>query len=254
MGYDGDMKEKTPFTQFDLPRVHLSEYGNHYRVPVSTQDAGGEISVLTKQFEGLAVTRAAIEVLSETGVDDDSFTLRLLAASALNSAWYTYGRDDTIMRRRAVLPQLAKNEPEGLWHEDRRGLEMIIDSSLLRAMTLGGRYSELRKQYLHNETTRRELGKTMLATSLSLACLDVVETTRDVSAYIAQFEAREVAIRTLTDARDFGTQIGTYPSMAQVGNEASELMLYVRRAAPQASRMLFETAIERTKSECMLSV
>lgn len=244
------MKAKKPYTQFDLPRVHLSEYENHYTLPADEHRS--EVVILDRQARGLRVAGKAIELLLASHIDDGGFTARLLASSALNSAWYTYGRDEGMMRRALPLPLLAVRGDKGEWRQDREGLLKTTNDYMDHSYWQTKEYEYLKRAYRHDEGRRKQLGKSLGVTSLSLACLDVVEETRSGSVYDVQCVARDAALRTLEDARDLGRVIGVYPSMAQVGNEASELMLYVRRKAPTESRELFDSAIDLVDSEALL--
>jgi hypothetical protein len=81
-------------------------------------------------------------------------------------------------------------------------------------------------------------------TSLSLACLDVVDTTKHRNAFDAQDLAREHSLRLIESSRTTANQIGTYPSMAQFAEADSELMVHFRRFAPNEAVGLLNKAIE----------
>jgi len=236
------MREEKPYIQLDLPKRHLSEGRQNYKpLPTYGDKARSGLLVLEQQAKGLSVASLILTRLEYTPLDDGGFSTRILGLAGLNSSWYMFTRGTQVMRRKLNLPKLVDDENE--FYETKQGLLKMSKNGLVDATIQAEKFAQSYKQRREGERAREVLGRNLGNTSLSLACLGVVDTTVNMGAFDAQELARETCLEALENAREVAISIGAYPSMAQIGNEQSETMLYWRRRAPKEAVQLVDGAI-----------
>lgn len=221
------------YKHFDLPVKHLD--GDFDYVPPKARDqaeivrrrqlAPGTLLV-EQQALGTEIAGRVVDYCIEH--DDGEFSARLLAATAMNTAWYNFARDaQNVMRRRLYLPVHGKVEP------------ITRESLLTRAserFTLSAQMAERVRRSVegrHCTTTRyrKELGVRLGDTALVLAAVDnapEIEMARGESG-LAQRITRQACLRALEQSRGLHAEISANPTLAQLADADSPLSVYWRR-------------------------
>lgn len=192
------------------------------------------------QLFGHAVASGVLDTIADP--DDVAFSVDIIAAAGINTAWYNGASGSIeVMRRRLKLPKLATDdgiiEPSTLWHSGRqqfRGAVMLADTVARETKTRSPKLPERKRQYM------RQLGNA----SLTLACSQLPADITEASAYNAQIGARLQSQRVLRAARELGETIGKNPSLRQFEDTDSELSVYWRRHAPDGARQALLNAVE----------
>ncbi len=248
------MNEKLPYSQLNLPKYHLPEDGKHYS-PYASRDYA-EVArreslrpgslILEQQYYGVGIASSMISEFEQHDIDDGNFTTRMLAVAGLNSSWYSYAQHSDVMSRRLALPKLAEEFNDESYNETRKELTRKCNQGMFASAVMAGYLFDMHENGIKVGERAREvsLGKILGNTSLSLACLDVVDTTKHLDSFGAQDLAREHSLRQVEQARTAADKIGTYPSMAQFAEADSEMMVYWRRFAPNEAVGLLNRAVE----------
>lgn len=240
------------YKDFDLPVRHQPK-GLDY-VPPKARDEEEAMRrrlmpagtlMADQQCDGIAITADIL-----TGLEDPrdlAFASRLLGASALNTSWYLFARNASVMRRRLKLPNLTVPEDDV-----RPDTLELIQSRDLRLEDVRGRsrtYASIvafgfGEMLLDNH--RNRLGRNIGNSALAIATVDLgdVFTFGSSDDFEVQDAVRRRALRTLTDARELGVELHTAPSLAQLADPDSDLSVFWRRNAPNGALMAYEQAYE----------
>jgi hypothetical protein len=240
---------KQPYSHFDLPKQHLS--GEHY-FPARSRDpreierrralAPGTL-LAEQQATGVRMTARMFEAVSESPVND--FALELLAASGLNSSWYTFAdKQHEVMRRRLYLPRLADDETEERVVTTERVIK--VRSGLLATIENADRLTYRAGMNRLTKRGRAEFGRSMGTVSLGLASIQLGNGLLHNDAFIVQDMMRNQALQTLDASRRLERFIGVAPSVAQLADPDSPLSVYWRRHAPDEVYGAYEQAYEET--------
>lgn len=235
-----------PYRNFDLPKQHLDD--RHY-VPERARTAS-EIerrrsvpsgTILAEhQRDGLLIASQMLQAIEEP--EDLAFATDLIAMSGLNTSWYSYAAHSPVMRRRLNLPVLADEETD--WYETSIGLRAKTQESLVGAVAIAEALATATQERRPTDRHRQQLGRRLGNVSLGLACIELSNSADAYSAFDMQHFAREQSLRTLEKARTFGDQIGSHPSIAQLADPNSDMVLHLRRHAPNGAFEAYEEAIE----------
>jgi len=248
------MKEKLPYSQLNLPKYHLPAEGPNYR-PYNSRDyeeierrnslRPGSL-VLEQQYFGTGLASSMISEIDKNEIDDGGFTTRMLAVAGINSSWYSFARGSNVMSRRLILPKMAEEIDDIDYRETRESLIQKCNQGMFASAVMAGYLYDMHEYGIKVGERAREvsLGRNLGNTSLSLACLDVVDTTKHKSVFDAQDLAREHSMKLIESSKALVGRIGSYPSMAQFAEADSELMVYWRRFAPNEAVGLLNSAIE----------
>lgn len=228
---------KLPFSNFDLPRQHLTGDGNY--IPRRTRDeaeaarrrslAPGTV-LAEQQAKGM---RIAATILSHE-LDDDAmrFTAQMLSQALLNTSWYTFGKDaPDVMRRRLWLPKMADHHSD--WRQTAEGLRIVTAQ---HALATTGLAQAIATQASHNHVTKRtatSFGRQAGAFALHVALLEHVGIGQSGSAHEVQRDVRDIALVALDGARSSSEVLGSHASIAQLADYDSELGVTWRHEAPQ---------------------
>lgn len=240
------------YKDFDLPTKHL--VSEEHFVPPKARDEE-EIerrralptgTLLAEHQEvGLAMASTILKRVSRP--EDVRFSSRILSASGLNTAWYSFARgaENEVMRRRLKLPYLAAYAPEFRQTSD----EILYDAAyyfteaknsavnLRDALEL--RHGRKIDQY------RRSLGRNVGKASLTLACVSLgSEITSYLPSADIQLLVRKQSLGALNDARCLDGTIGLPPSIAQLADPDSHLSVYWRRESPNGAKQAYEAAVD----------
>lgn len=235
---------------FDLPVRHLGS-DRHFVPPKARRS--DEIdrrhglpsgTVLAEyQKRGLELTAAILNKIEEP--QDLVFTARLLAASGINTAWYSFARGASdVMRRRLKLPPIAVEDDN--WRPD---TATLLQSARLRfqdAVHLAGKVVTATERGVPSpwlERRQTQLGRHVGTSSLVLACAPLGDRLDDKTDFQVQLMARWQSLRALHDSRVLEAPLGSYPSLAQLAEPDSDLSVYLRRNAPDGALEAYEQAI-----------
>lgn len=242
-----------PYTQFNLPRYHLTEGSPHF-VPFKARYEG-EIGrrkdmrhgslIYEQQADGARIANHMLSRMERYDIDDGGFTANILASASINSSWYMFTRDAKVMDRRLHLPVLVSETENGdIEAETRKDLIGKCAQGMFYASRFAERYSRAYEASKDSKRGRVELGRMFGDTSLSLASLDVITTVSVDGPFEAQDLVRERCMNMLEQAKGLACEIHSYPSMAQLADEKSDLRLYWKRRAPNEALELLETGLE----------
>ena len=240
------------FKDFDLPVRHRPKGADY--VPPKARDEE-EIArrrirpagtlMADEQCDGIAITADILGGLEDP--DDLAFASRLLGASALNTSWYLFARNAPVMRRRLKLPVLTVPADDV-----RPDTLELIQARDLRLEDVSGRSRTYASIVAFNfgehlqENHRINLGRNIGNSALSIATVDLgdIFTFGSTDDFEVQDAVRRRALRTLTDARELGSELHTIPSLAQLPNPDSDLSVFWRRNAPNGALTAYEEAYE----------
>lgn len=248
------MSEKRIFKDFDLPTNHLP--GVQHYVPRRARSAA-EIErrrglrpgtlLAEHQVRGLTVASLILDHIEEPV--DVQFSSKVLAVSGLNTAWYSFARgaEEKVMRRRLKLPVLATGSSE---HQPNLSILLLGSRDRLSKAVLDAHMLVAANELLppaEVEDRKRQLGRSVGDISLELACVsspDGIGRYGDViSDFDAQNFARKRGLWALHHARTLATEVGSYPSVAQLADPDSDLSVYWRRTAPNGAVDAYEEAL-----------
>lgn len=227
---------KQPYSNFDLPRQHLSQEG-HY-VPPKARDpeeiarrrtlpAGTVLA--EQQAKGVEIAHT---LLGRTEVGSDmKFVTHMVGMLTINASWYLFGRGaPDVMRRRLILPHIARYEDDSrlsaaeLRENALEGLGLATDM----AADFAGRYAERKLSVHWARGFARHLGNV----ALDLAVLGDGNTTISGNAFAVQEHVRSQALDLLEYARQSGIDTGTHPSVAQLPDRYSQASLNIHKNGP----------------------
>ncbi len=240
------------YKDFDLP-TRFQPKGTDYVPPKARDEEEIErrrrvptgTLMADQQCDGIAITADILARLEDPA--DLAFASRLLGASALNTSWYLFARGAHVMRRRLKLPLLVAPEddirPDTIELVQRRDqrLEDVSGRARTYASLVAFNFGE---HLLDNH--RRNLGRNVGNSALSIATVDLgdIFTFGSTDDFEVQDAVRRRALRTLTDARELGSELHTIPSLAQLPNPDSDLSVFWRRNAPNGALVAYEAAYE----------
>lgn len=252
-----EIAEKDPYRDFDLPVVHLPEYVEGHYAPTEPLMDGDEArsegsatvtwrpQVATEQFIGTRIASNTLRLVEAP--ESIAFTGRLLAASGLNTAWYSFARlSENVQRRRLKLPQLDNPNPD--WRPTSRELHQNaiddLDFAQWPAYKIVSAYEYSKVNLLDFNP---EFGRAIGSVALKIAAIDVgdkVHSNARVSDFLTQHLVRERAKDTLRDSAMLIKQLKSFPSVAQLANPNSDLATFMRHNGPLESREAFNVALE----------
>lgn len=233
--------EKQGFRDFDLPKEHLLN-DRHY-IPPKTYDEveasrrrelGRGTLLAESQRSGLVVARRILENVTEQ--EGLMFATHMLAVAGLNTAWYSYAQNSSVMRRRLKLPIMAHkraHQPEAVIDDAKDALsKQIARADMLVTAT------DLR---LHTESDhQRRLGVGVGNLSLRLAMFEPVLNGNfdflDDNDERAQALVRSECLSVLEEARTAHRAVGSHPSIAQLSDPYSHLSVFWHRNAPGSAQ------------------
>jgi hypothetical protein len=240
------------YRDFDLPTKHLTGE-DHFLPPRARDEAEIErrralppgTVLLEHQHAGIKVAESILGQLVEP--NDIAFSAEVLAASGLNTAWYLSGRRAPVQRRRLKLEVLATEDPE-----QRPTTYMLIQNAQSDFRLANVHSQKLMELHLNAvpaaEQQRKVLGRTIGHGALTLSCASLGDQIGYDELQLTDFELQDLARRrglnALEQARALADQIGTPPSLAQLGNVDSDLSVYWRRQAPNGALAAYEQAVE----------
>lgn len=235
-----------PYRNFDLPKQHLDD--RHY-VPERARSMteierrrslpSGTL-LAEHQRDGLSIAHQIMRSVEQP--EDVAFAGTLIAMSGLNAGWYNYAAHSPVMRRRLNLPTLADEESD--WRESRSGLLTKAQQGLVEAATIAEALVATKVERRSTARHQQQLGRQLGNVSLQLACAEVGTVADSYSPFDVQNLAREASLTMLEQARVFGDQVGSHPSVAQLADPNSDLAVYWRRNAPNGAFEAYEEAIE----------
>lgn len=235
---------KQPFTHFDLPRQHLSEQG-HYIPPRAREEAeiqrrrmapSGTV-LAEQQAKGYRVAAYVLEHVDEESL---TYSSNLISYAALNSGWYTFAKNaPDVMRRRLYLPKLADHETD--WRQNLTDLRIEATANFSGIVALADQLSyqvEIARPY---KRTATNLGKLAGTTALQLAVVHRSALPAG-NAFEVQKQARDMALQTLNNSREYGLRNSAHISVAQFADPDSPLSVEWRRTAPNQAFYALEEA------------
>jgi hypothetical protein len=252
-----DIAERAPYRDFDLPVVHLPEFiEGHYAPdgPFMTGDearAEGEAYVTWKpqvakeQLLGTRIAANTLRLLEEP--ESIAFSARLIAASGLNAAWYSFARySEDVQRRRLKLPVLDNDNPD--WRPTSGELHQTAVDNLEFAQWPAFKIVKAHEVGKANLVEfNPEYGRTIGNIALTLAAIDVgdkVHGNTRVSNFLTQHLVRERGKSALRDSRVLIKEVKSFPSIAQLANPNSDLATFMRHNGPRNSRDAFSLSLE----------
>lgn len=238
---------KRSYSHFDLPTLHYG--GPEHYVPPRTRDADERARrhslppgtlLAEQQYAGLRVAEGIMA--HDLDEDDMAFASLLLAASELNSSWYSFARDhaNEVMRRRLELPRLV--DEETTLRETREGLLHKTRAGLATAAQWAGVLAEATAENTRHAKLPVLTGRTMGNSSLQLACVTIGNVPYGISAFEVQARARQQGLEALALSRRTVAEVGVLPSVAQLADVDSPLSVFWRRHAPDGAYDALEAA------------
>ena len=240
----------TIYKDFDLPKTHLGPEG-HFAPPKARDQEEIErrqaqprgVLVLEAQHDGIEMACDILPALRQS--EDITFAADVLAASGLNTAWYLFGKDAPVQRRRLKLEILATDDPE-----QRPTTFMLLNNAvddLKEALVVSNTLIKgSREQLPDTEQKQKVLGRIIGHASLTLSCASLGDQIgyemQDISNHDIQDLARRRGLHALGASKEIGKTIGTAPSLAQLADPDSDLSVYWRRNAPDGALAAYEQA------------
>lgn len=237
------------FIHFDLPVKHLEGEGEHYVPPKAREAQEIErrkqlvpgVLMAEMQQKGIRIAKSILELMMDE--EDTLFVTKTLGASLLNTAWYNYAQGaKNVMRRTLTLPAYGELDQQ---ITKPYLVEMAVKhmhTAERSATNLVNDGYERRRLYVKH---KKIIGSTLGNAALILANVPHTEVIAyfDDPAY-QQLIARQSALEVLEDSRTLYKQVGSNPTLAQLGDNDSPLSVYWRRNAPDLAYEVLEQAVD----------
>lgn len=191
------------------------------------------------QQAGIRVASRVLSLIREE--DDLQFARDVIAPSGMNTAWYGFARDASVMRRRLKLPFLVM--PEGVEPRDRFAVFEDATEAFERSTVMAGSVVRAVAERLSTlNECKINLGRLVGNASLVLVCSEIGEQNH-IAPFVTQARVRQQGLIALNKARALEAEIGSPPSLAQLADPDSDLSVYIRRTAPDGVYQAFDQAI-----------
>lgn len=239
-----------PYRDFDLPAKHLNNSTN-FIPPKAREEAeltrrqSQRPGTLLAEFQhkGILVASRILNGIYEKSSED--FAANVLAPTLLNTAWYLFGQNAPTMRRRLKLEQLASDDPE------QRPSAFMLRQNAAQDLVRALRTSQLLTDAIRHgsekeDDLKKELGRIIGHSALTLACVPVGDeigySSTEISNFDLQLVARNRGLGALEQARVMSSTIGAPPSVAQLADSYSPLAVYWQRLAPNQALEAYQEA------------
>lgn len=244
---------KNIYKDFDLPNKHLT--GEVDFVPPRARDEDEILRrrsnpsgtlLLEYQHKGIEIARAVLGGIKNGSPEDIEFTAEVLAATGLNTAWYSYARNSSVQRRRLKLEVLATEDPE-----QRPSTYMLLGNAISDLGNADALSGLLITQHVTGSPEavrqRTNLGRMVGHASLTLSCAPLGDRIGYDDISMTDFDLQDLARRrglhSLERARELALRIGSAPSLAQLADPDSDLSVFWRRQAPNGALAAYEEAV-----------
>jgi hypothetical protein len=246
-----NMKNENGPQVFDLPVANLNQYVGHYVPPPARDET--EIArrkdnpkgslILEMQSDGVEILSKTFEIIGDDKDANDYFA-REIGGVCLNTAWYSYAnlplntsraKLDSVGRRRLEFPKLARFDDEGnIYYETEVNNSDELEDSFMLATGLATKLEKAHKSGNHNKAyvLRKQFGHKIGNTGLRLAATHLI--TSHGKPYDIQTRVRDAGLTAIHDSRKLHE--GTYPTVAQLADNDSQLLVYLRRSSPTPMR------------------
>lgn len=245
------MEKEIIYKDFDLPTKHL--VAERHFVPAKARDEDEierrrslrpGVLLAEHQEHGVAVAASILKRLHQP--EDVAFASKIISATGLNTAWYSFARgaEHEVMRRRLKLPFLAAHAPEFRPSSD----ELLYDSAFYfdEARQTGEDLIEIiGRDPRKEEQLKKKFGRQVGKASLTLACVSLGDELQanPVRSVDTQDRVRQRCLQALESSRTIDESIGLPPSFAQFAEHDSHLSVYWRREAPSGAQQAYHTAV-----------
>lgn len=235
-------------TDFDLPTNHLKNA--KYYVPPKARTSteidrrrelpGGSL-ILEQQQLGAKIGQLLLSRVENH--EDLKFVSTVLTAAGLNTAWYSFGQTDSVMRRRLKLPILAVDYD--VYPNSQPDLLATGEQHLSKVSELA---NDLTNAYIASSPRRNKLktifGRSVGDAALSVNCINMTDQIRGASSYMIQNMVRSSCLVALQRSKVL-CELSYPPSLAQLPDTDSDLAVLIRRSAPNRVYETYDEAISQ---------
>jgi hypothetical protein len=232
---------------FDLPTNHLK--GLRGYVPPKARSSteierrhelpNGTL-ILEQQHLGSKIGGHLLSMAQDP--DDIKFVTKILTAAGLNTAWYSFGQTDMVMRRRLKLPNLSEGFSENPYAQN----ELMLRGSY-HLSEMGGLAWNLMASHIDSSSRqnklRTSLGRAAGNAALHINCIGLAGQLEGASPYMAQELARTSCLGALERARSLQSELSYPASLSQLPDPDSDLSVHIRRSAPNNIYEAYDEAI-----------
>ncbi len=181
--------------------------------------------IVRRQETGVQVAHKMLEFMSTR--DISNFGPRILAAAGFNTAWHNHAEGvEDVTRRRLWLPVHERSEGpitrQSLTVDASQQYEAAVETARLVKHCVERRSAAI-------PPFKKKLGRQIGNASLVLASVPYASLIENAYDDVEkQDHARRGAMRARTDARDMRTDLGVYPSLAQLADRFGPLPVHIQ--------------------------
>lgn len=252
---------KQPYKILTLPSNHLPKTGAHYG-PLGTQNPtlraerqarpSGTL-IVENQYRGIFVAHKVLQHHHELQAPE--VATDLLALASINTAWYMFAQNPTsarqlqrsaVMNKRLQLPVLAR-ETDGdtvFSSHDKTYRDALVRILKVRELARDN-FAEYRERKTTQKPKNDVMGRILGSAGLALNALSLYGTNGTLApndAFAVQDDVRDASLTLLERARTADETIGSYPSLLQLADTDSDLMVHWRRSVPEADIDILQSA------------
>ena len=245
------MKNENGPRVFDLPVINLHQFIGHYVPPPARDEAEilrrknnpkGSL-ILEMQSDGAEVLGKTLEIISDDKEVRNYFA-REIGGVCLNTAWYSYAnlpldtsraKLDNVGRRRLEFPKHARFDDDGnIYYETETNNIHELEDGFRLSTGLASKLEKAHKSGRHDDAyiLRKQFGHKIGNTGLRLAATHLVG--RPGSPYKVQTGVRDAGLNAIQNSRELFD--GKYPTVAQLADDDSQLLVHLRRSSPTPMR------------------
>lgn len=236
---------------FDLPVANLNQYVGHYVPPRARDEAEilrrkqnpkGSL-ILEMQADGVEILNKTLEIIGEDKEVVNRFA-REIGGVCLNTAWYSYAnlplntsraKIDNVGRRRLEFPKHARFDDAGeIYYETEVNNRHELEDGFKMSTNLAAKLEKAHKSGRDNNAyiLRKKFGHKIGNIGLRLAATHLLGTIG--KPYDIQTGVRDAGLSAIHDSRELHE--GAYPTVAQLADSDSQLLVYLRRSSPTPMR------------------
>lgn len=244
-------KERNPPKRYHLNRYQYNDINDWE--PPRTRDP--QLAMMRRQHPRTLVIEQqsrslhALTRFAEHEFDTPSereYAKLLIARTSIGAASYDLHSDTMYSQLNLARMAEGSSKDGNIWYETPQGINAKVRQQLGWSAEMGGLYLDSRRSAVDPELTerrRRHTGRLMGNVALGAIMIDMPKRIHNMDTVDAQVAVREHTMDFIEEVREYAQDIGVLPSVAQLAEPDSPLVVDIRRNAPTPVLRAYEQAI-----------